>query len=568
MMGGTVGVILLPTRTFGQFGLSIGGILGGTIMMLRTAFREAAEVRDVTSPDTPDRAWRIAAWAVGALCLLALFARIMTYPLQHDEQFYVSAGVLFGEYPLYPGIGFTHFPNIALLYASAFALFGDAHYLLIGRLLTFMAWIASCAALVLIARAYVRSALIGGLMIVLLVLNPMFLNATGMTATNNFLPVPFMLFGLYLFLRAVDRSRPAPVLALASGLLLAVAAGFKANYLPLLVPFAIAVLLVPPGLPLRIRLVRVALPMLIGGIIGGLPVLIYALGDPEGFIAHVFSAHRGPQLGYWAAHPDPADPKVIGIAGKLLLAHRLWLSGVPMLMLVLLLSFLTIAFVRRETLVLRWPHLLLAALAVVGAAISFVPTPSFPQYFTPPLPFAIVLIGLLFGALDLPGRNLARPLVAAVLTLAVITGAPLLLPSLIGIANPGQWTGIRVARDGAAIAALVRQQGGAGPVATLSPIHAQEGRLPVYPHFASGQFQVRAAPWVPRDERRHYDYFITPDTIPALLAAQPPAAVLTGMEGNADAALDAFARERGYRMIPLDLRKVEDGERVRLYLPR
>ncbi|MCW4463435.1 glycosyltransferase family 39 protein [Sphingomonas sp. BT-65] len=522
----------------------------------------------MTSPDRLDRAWRIAAWAAGALCLLALFARIMTYPLQHDEQFYVSAGVLFGQYPLYSGIGFTHLPNIALLYAGAFALFGDAHYLLIGRLLTFAAWVATFAALLLIARTYVRSALIGGLMIALLVLNPMFLNATGMAATNNFLPVPFMLFGLYLFLRAADRSQPAPALALASGFLLAVAAGFKANYVLLLIPFGVAALLVPPDLPLRSRLLRVALPLLVGGIVGGLPSIIYALDDPQGFVTHVFSAHRGPQLGYWAAHPDPTDPKVIGIAGKLLLAHRLWLSGVPMLMLVLLLSFLTIAFVRRETLILRWPHLLVAGLAAIGAIISFVPTPSFAQYFAPPLPFAIVLIGLLFGALDPPGRNLTRPLVAAVLALTAVTGAPLLLPSLAGLASPGGWTGIRVARDGAAIATLVRKQPGNGPVATLSPIHALEGHLPIYPHFALGQFMVRAAQWVPEDERRHYAYFVTPGAIPSLLAAQPPAAILTGMDGDTEAALDAFARDRGYRVIPLSLKNVEDAERVRLYLPR
>lgn len=568
MTTGTLGVLLLPTRTFGQFPLSIGAIIGGTIRMLKTAFQEASGFREVTSPDAPGRTWRIAAAAVAVLCLLGLFARIMTYPLQHDEQFYLSAGVLFDEYPLYSGIGFTHLPNVALLFAGAFALLGDAHYVLVGRLLIFAAWIGAVVALLLIARVYARSTLVGGLMIALLVFNPMFLNATGMAATNNFLPVPFMLFGLYLFLRAADRKQPSTLLALASGFLLAVAAGFKANYVVLLIPFGIAALLVPPGLPPRVRLTRVALPLLIGGVVGGLPSIIYAFGDPEGFVAHVFSAHRGPQLDYWAAHPDPADPKVIGIADKLLLAHRLWLSGVPMLMLVLLLSFLTIAIVRRETLVLRWPHVLVAALAAFGAIISFVPSPSFPQYFTPPLPFAVVLIGLLFGALDMPGRNLARPLVAAVLALTAITGAPLLLPSLPGLADPGEWTGIRVARDGAALAALVRQQGRSGPVATFSPIHVQEGQLPIYPHFALGQFQVRAAQWVPREDRRHYTYFVTPQMIPALLAAQSPAAILTGMEGDTDAALDAFARERGYRMIPLALRKVEDAEQARLYLPR
>ena len=189
--------------------------------MLKTDFHEASGFRDTPRTGALDRSWRFAALAGCGLCLLAVFARIMTYPMQHDEQFYIAAGVLFDRYPLYSGIGFSHLPNIALLFAGAFALLGDAHYLLIGRLLVFAAWAGTCAALLLIARSYVRSVPIGGLMFALLALNPMLLNATGMTATNNFLPVPFMLFGLYLFLRAADRDMPSPVLALASGFVLA-----------------------------------------------------------------------------------------------------------------------------------------------------------------------------------------------------------------------------------------------------------------------------------------------------------------------------------------------------------
>lgn len=536
--------------------------------MLKTDLREASGSREGLRSDAAKRSWRTVAIAACALCAIALFARIMAYPMQHDEQFYISAGVLFDRYPLYSGIGFSHLPNIALLFAGAFAVLGDTHYLLIGRLLVFAAWIATFAALVLIARHYARGTLIGGLMIGLLALNPMFLNTTGMTATNNFLPVPFMLIGLYLFLRAADRTEPSPALAFASGFLLAVAAGFKANYLLLLIPFAAAALLVPPSLPLPARLLRIAAPLLAGGIIGGLPSILYALSDPEGFLAHVVNAHRGPQLAYWAANPDPADPKVIGIADKLLLAHRLWLSGVTMITLVLLLALAAIAFVRRRAFVLRWPLLLVAGLAAIGTVISFVPSPAFPQYFTPPLPFAIVLACLLFGALDMAGRDLARPVMAAVLALAVVTGAPLLLSSLTALIRPGGWTGVQVARDGRAIAALVRERAGDGPVATLSPIHALEGHLPIYPHLALGQFMVRAAPWVPEDERRHYANFVTPGTMASLLSARPPAAILTGMEGNTDAALDAFATEHGYRMVPLSLKKAEDAERVRLYLAR
>ncbi|HUD93628.1 hypothetical protein [Sphingobium sp.] len=503
-----------------------------------------------------------------ALCLLALFGRIMTYPLQHDEQFYVSAGVLLDRYSLYPDLGFSHLPNIALLFSGAFKLLGDGHYLMIGRLIVFASWIATIAALMLIARDYARSWLIGGLMVGFLVLNPMFLNASGMAATNNFPPVPFALFGLYLFLRAADAEQPSSMLALASGFLLAVAAGFKANYALLIMPVGLAALLAPPSMPLPERLRRIALPMLVGGVVGGLPTILYALSDFKGFVVHVVDFQRGPQLGYWAAHADPADPKVIGMAEKLLLAHRLWLSGVTMLMIVTLLAFGAIAITRR-TAFLRWPVMLVAAIAALGAMLAFVPTPSFPQYFTPALPFLAVLVGLLFGTFDQEGRKLAQPLIAAVLLLTAVTGAPLLLPSLAGLAKPAGWTGLRVARDGAAIAAVVRESRSAGrPVATLSPLHALEGGLSIYPHFALGPFVYRAAPWVREDQRRYFTYFVTADTIPALLTNQPPAAIMTGVEGQSDEALDRFARAQGYRAIPMSLKKTENGEAVRLYLPR
>lgn len=500
-----------------------------------------------------------------ALCMLALFARIMTYPLQHDEQFYVSAGILMDRYSLYQDLGFSHLPNIALLFSGAFALLGDTHYLLIGRLIVFACWIATIAALLLIARDYVRSLLVGGLMVAFVLLNPMFLNATGMAATNNFMPVPFALFGLYLFLRATDAVPVSAALAFASGVLLAIAAGFKANYALLLLPFGLAALLAPPCIPLAQRLRLIALPMLAGGLIGGLPTIIYALEDMKGFIVHVLDFQRGPQLGYWATHADPADPKVIAIGDKLLLAHRLWLSGVSMLMIVTLLSFAAIAISRRSPL-LRWPVLLVAAIAALGTLLAFVPSPSFPQYFTPALPFLAVLIGLVFGAFDGEGRRLAQPLIVSILLLTGVTGAPLLLPSLTGLVKPAGWTGLRVARDGREIATIIRARSADGPVATLSPLHALEGGLPIYPHFALGPFVYRAAPWIREDHRRYFTYFVTADTIPALLASQSPAAIMTGIERGTDAPLERFAQQNGYQAITMSLKKTEDGEVVRLYL--
>lgn len=532
--------------------------------MLDTKVRDAAEAGDPAWLRQLGRFAPHVAIVLFAFCLLALAGRIMTYPMQHDEQLYVSAAILFDRYPLYSGMGFSHLPNTVLLFSTAFALLGDAQYLLISRCLVFAAWVATVSVLLLFARDYARSMMIGALMIALLVLNPLFLNATGMAATSNFLPIPFALFGLYLLFRIADRSVPSFRLAMTSGLFLALAAGFKANYGVMLAPIVIAILLVP-SLSFRDRLLRLALPMLIGGVIGGLPTIFYLLQDPHGFLVHLVDFHRGPQLGYWAANVDPADPKVIAMGDKMLLAHRFWLSGVTMLIVVMLVSLVAIAAIRRSP-AFRWQIVLVSSIALLGAITAFLPSPAFAQYFAPPLPFLIVLIGLVYGTLDEPGRRLARPSMAAVFLLTVVTGAPMLLSSVTGALNPWSWTGARVARDGASIAALVHSHAGSARMATLSPLHALEGRLDIYPHFALGPFVHRATPWIDKDDRRYFTYLVAPAEVSSLLRREPPAAILTGIEGAADLPLDNFARLHGFHKIDLVLGSTEDGAKARLYL--
>src|SRR3546814_265989 len=87
---------------------------------------------------------------------LGLFARMMAYPLRHDEQIYLPAGILFTSGDLYQDFSFNHLPNLPLLLGGIFALTGSSHYLLVGRIVIFMCWIATVAALALkIGRAHV-----------------------------------------------------------------------------------------------------------------------------------------------------------------------------------------------------------------------------------------------------------------------------------------------------------------------------------------------------------------------------------------------------------------------------
>ena len=132
--------------------------------------------------------------------------------------------------------------------------------------------------------------------------------------------------------------------------------------------------------------------MLAGGLVGALPSLIFLFQDPTGLFAHVVTYQRGPQISYWLTHADPRDSKIIDARGKILLAEQLWLSGATMV-LVMTLAFLVALRGRPSgespADERQWQIWLIAALVGLGAALAFVPTPAFPQYYTLPIPFAL-----------------------------------------------------------------------------------------------------------------------------------------------------------------------------------
>lgn len=498
-----------------------------------------------------------AIWLVASIAVAGLFARIMAYPLQHDEHFYIPAAVLFSPDRLYDDFGFSHLPNLPLLLSGIFAAAGG-HYVLIGRFVIFLAWLMAIGALVLIGRRQARSNLVAAVLVAFLVANPTLLDSTGMAVTNNFIATPFTLFGLLFFIEAASRPTPSRLLAAVAGFLLAAAIGFKANYVILVPPVAIAALLVPPHLSLRERLTKIGLPLLAGAIAGGIPTLYFLVRDPSGFVAHVVSFHRGPQLGYWGANLDPLDPKVMGLPAKMLLAQRAWFSGANLIMLLALAFYAALHLGRGKIRAwfdwaTHWPILLLISIMMLAAAVSFLPTPAFPQYYTIPIPFALMLIALLHGSLDAAARSTARPFLIAALAVVALIGAPLLLSAAPRIVNVAGWTGFQVHRDSVQIARIARMDPRGGTMATLSPVYALEGGLTVYAPLAMGPFVYRAVAWIPAGDRRHYRSLASPGTIGTMLQSTPPAAVLTGQEGALDTPLSTFAVAHGYVAHPMQV---------------
>jgi hypothetical protein len=506
----------------------------------------------MTAPPRPRAAWLtpLAAAGVGA-ALLGLFARIMAFPLRHDEEMYLPVGALLAEGALYRDFGFNNLPNLPWLLHLVYAASGTGHYLLVGRLTIFLLWLAAATGMGFAVRRLAGSSAAALLAVLLLLAHPVLLGAAGMIVTNNFAPVALALLATAALLAALDRPTPHRLLLAGAGLALALAAGFKANALFLIPPFVIVALLVPATLPFAARLRSVILPFLLGGMVGTLPVLVYLAQDPAGFVTHVIGYHRGPHIAFWTANPDLDGPKILTTGGKLRLAARLWLASptLPVLLAALVCARLGM---RRDAATARkpvWPVALCLGVMLCTGAIAFVPTPAFPQYYILPIPFAILLAAALFGRLSPPDRTRAAPLLIAAVLLALLPGLPRLARPLPALVRPDEWTGHRVHRAGVAIAQHVRATGGTR-LATLAPIYAIEGGLDVYPELAAGPLVYRVGDLIPVADRRHYR-MVSPTSLAALLDRVPPAAILTGFEGALDAPFIAYAERRGYRRVPL-----------------
>jgi hypothetical protein len=502
--------------------------------------------------DTSQFGKREALWITTCLValLLAIFARMMNFEMRRDEQLYVTPAALLDNWSLYADFFYNHVPASAWLFHAIDILLGTGHILLAARLGVFSGWVLLGVGAAWISWKLTKSLPVTIFIIVTALANDMLLNQTGMTGTNNLLPLPFALLGFGCFLLSIDDDRGRPVLAAAAGLLLALAASFKANAIGFVFPVAIAALFLPRQANLAQRLRRVVLPLLAGGLIGAVPVFYYLITDPKRFLAHVVSFHTGPHVDYWASRAGGDEEAAMALGAKVKLAYDMWLGGANLaviLMIALLIAYVISSSAAREALrkFIGSRLLLVTAALIVTAALSFIPTPSFPQYFAQPLVCLLLLTGLLSASLSPQVRAGLNPAFVAATVVILLINGPRLVQSLPRLVSPASWTVMRTHNYGVALAARLQELGVAGKVATLAPIYPLEGQLEVYPEFATGQFVYRVAD-IAKPELLRYYRTTSPAKVEAFLAADPPAAILTGFDPELEAPMLRFAQSQGY----------------------
>ncbi len=488
-----------------------------------------------------------------------LFARLMNYEMRRDEQLYVPPATLLDGQRLYHDFFYNHVPGSAWLYHAMHEIFGAGGLLFSARLTTFFIWILFAALVAYLTWRLTRSAITAATAVTLLAANDFLLGVVGATATNNFIPLPFVYAGLCLFALGIRgegimkstplRNGPRPITLFASGVSLAIALSIKVSAVAFIVPVAAAALILPGSVAFATRLKTVFLPFALGGLIGAAPVLFEFLRSPELFLAHVTQYHTGPHVAYWSGETAGDDDVAIGLGAKALLAHQIWFGGVNLLLaLGALVALAANALNWRQVHRIDELSLLAIAVIVTVALFGFAPTPSFPQYFAPLSAALLFLIAVAAPPEQLKRVPALEIFFAAIAVLAAVVGAPRLAQHSVRLASPASWTVTRVHEAGEQIAAEMARAGVEGKVLTLLPIYPLEGGLDVYPEFATGQFVYRTADLTPPGLLKWYRT-TAPSKIAAFLSADPPAAILLGFEPALEAPMAEFARLRGYQRV-------------------
>ena len=192
--------------------------------------------------------------------------------------------------------------------------------------------------------------------------------------------------------------------------------------------------------------------------------------------------------------------------------------------------------------------IVLGALAL-SVAFSFIPTPSFPQYFAPPLVCLPLGLALLFARLEPDARPNAQPALIAATIVVLVMAAPRLVQHLGTVMQPERWTVMRVHADGVAMANDWPRPASAAKWPPCCRSIRSKAAWQYIPSSRPDRLRIE----LPTSRRLTIAVFYrmtSPTRIAALLDADPPAALLLGFDPALEAPMLAYAKRNGYVPVP------------------
>ena len=169
------------------------------------------------------------------------------------------------------------------------------------------------------------------------------------------------------------------------------------------------------------------------------------------------------------------------------------------------------------------------------------PTPMMQQYNYALVPFMLLAVLYALAAAGGDGRRWVR--LVAVVSLVVGGSGLRWYWWVVRLPTPGRWEPVVQHAQGRWIRSLT---GPGARVLTIESTIPLEGGLDIYPEYATGQFVLLTAGFLPAERRRAQGMVAAAD-LPALLDARPPDAVFARIPATADLPLVAYASQHGYR---------------------
>jgi 4-amino-4-deoxy-L-arabinose transferase-like glycosyltransferase len=490
-------------------------------------------------------------------------SRAVRADYSHDEdQFITSARLLLDEGLLpYRDYPYFHTPYLIFIYALLFAVAGDFN-LLAARLFSAFCAAASVMLVFWIVLTFFRnhskkhSFLVAIAIAFLYLPNPL-LAATAGIAWNHDLAVLLMLAGLFLALHGLTR-KSLGIWYFASGVLLGIAVGVRISSLTIFPAYILALMGAPNKFAWH-RFMRQALLFTAGFCLALLPLAWFLVTAPQQFIFGNFT-YAQLNATYRLDIPVAYDGN-IPIYGSRSLVDKLsflWkdviLQPGGLLLGVCLVFFgwsiLLTHLSRKETHLSR-NILILTALPLVAVG-SFLPTPTWYQYFYAPVPFALLAVALgLTYLTQRPGQ--LRKWITVLLVQLVLLSNILVLQDFRRISflrYVDLWKPLVIHQMGVDI----QEQLGAGSkVFTVAPLYPLEAGLQVVAPMATGVFAFRTGSLLDAGARQ-LQHIISKENLDAYLDGDPPDGILVGFDLALEEPIIQYAISRGYSSHALDTR--------------
>ncbi|HEY1172827.1 MAG TPA: hypothetical protein VGH19_15775 [Verrucomicrobiae bacterium] len=488
----------------------------------------------------------------------------------HNESLYLTAGwLMVHDHRLYVDFAFWQMPYSPMIYAAVFKIFQPDNHLLAGKITSFFFLVMAAVSLAGLVHHLSRR-----WWLTLAVTASFVLNITvvrcAMEASNYIMPIAFSLAGCWAAVVGLSCSQRTPIWPGIAGLLMALAVGTKLYYLLAAFGAGVALLCVrrEGGFPMVIK--KLAVPYIIGFVVGLLPVLPFWFRDPELFMLNNLGAHHH-TTAWWVETAARYRANNIEPGLRLTLAEKSGFTqsvlAEPANLALLITLFVAISVYIKSG---RQLHLLSSAVLIAAGTFlcawpaAFAPTPMWYQYLGMPIAFGVLLAGVLLAGMTALQSRTAL-LLSSLMTACSLYGvAPFLKENLVKLSNRSQWVAVslpQIARE------LAAKTPGAGPAGgrllCLQQLMAIESGLwTPYADLAYAPFTYVIADRLP-EHLRHRSHFLGPQALADLLRKEPPAAVLSGLYDTgywSDSTLDQWCREQGWV-------GVKNPYSLRIYVP-